>query len=91
MSNILGIIPGGLMTVAVALAIFLLIRLFTRPIKLALKLLWNAVIGFVLLMVVNFLGAYIGLQVTITWITALIAGFFGVPGVIAIILFNIAA
>ena len=88
MDAILSFLPGGLITLIMIAAVVLLVRLLTRPIKLIFKLLINAAIGFVLLFIVNFIGAYIGLHIAVTWITALIAGFFGIPGVIAIIIFT---
>lgn len=87
--NTIALIPGGLITIVVCLAVFLLIRLLLKPIKLAFKLLINAGIGFVLLFVTNIIGGYIGLHIAVTWITALIAGFFGVPGVIAMIAYTL--
>ena len=76
---ILGIIPLGM----------ILLRLLMKPLKLAVKLALHAIFGFVTLTVVNFFGAGIGLSVDITLTTALISGFFGIPGVIGIVLFHL--
>lgn len=88
-SSLGSIIPGGILTVAIVLAVILLVRLITKPIKWGIKLLINGAIGFVLLFLVNFIGSYIGLYVPVTWITCLVSGFFGIPGVIGIIAFMI--
>ena len=64
--------------------LYLLIKLLKWPIK----LLINGIVGVVLLYIINFFGAYINLQVDINFVTALIAGFLGIPGIIFIIIFQ---
>ncbi|MDR3566366.1 MAG: pro-sigmaK processing inhibitor BofA family protein [Negativicutes bacterium] len=71
------------------LLIFLIGRLFLLPIQLILRLIYNAVIGGMMLWVVNFIGGYFGFAIAINPITALIAGILGIPGVILLILFKI--
>lgn len=66
--------------------IYVLGRMFFMPLKLVFKLLYNALIGGVMLWVVNFLGGYIGFTLTINPLTALVAGFLGLPGVVLLIL-----
>lgn len=77
-------------TIIIAIGLFLLLALFltilAKPIKWALKLLINALVGFVILFIVNFLGGFIGLNITVGWISALVAGVLGIPGVILLIL-----
>lgn len=69
-------------------AIFIVAKLFAWPLKILLKLIINGVLGAITLLLVNFVGAYFGLHIGINAITALIAGFFGIPGVIFLILFK---
>ncbi|MGL5354683.1 MAG: pro-sigmaK processing inhibitor BofA family protein [Clostridium sp.] len=69
--------------VGVAL-LYLVIKLFKWP----LKILLNGIIGIVLLYVANYLGTYLGFYIGINAVTALIAGFLGVPGVIFLIIFK---
>ncbi|MBE6062809.1 MAG: pro-sigmaK processing inhibitor BofA [Clostridium butyricum] len=71
------------------IALFLVIKLLKWPIK----ILINGIAGVILLYVVNFLIANLSIiginthfSVPINAITALIAGFLGIPGVIVIIL-----
>lgn len=77
-------------TIIIAVGIFLLLALFltllAKPIKWALKLLLNALFGFIILFVVNFFGGFIGINITVGWISALVAGILGIPGVILLIL-----
>ncbi|MGF7058452.1 pro-sigmaK processing inhibitor BofA family protein [Brassicibacter mesophilus] len=65
--------------------LYLLGWLLIIPIKYLFKLIVNGIIGGVLLLIVNFLGGFIGIYVGINPVTALIAGFLGVPGVILLI------
>lgn len=69
--------------------IYLIGRMFFMPIKLVLRLIYNGLIGGAMLWVVNFIGAYIGFSIAINPITALVAGFLGMPGVIILILFKV--
>lgn len=88
-------LPAGLeFNVIVAYAfgiilIYLIGRMFFWPLKLVFKLIYNGLVGGVMLWAVNFVGAYIGFTIGINPITALIAGFLGLPGVVLLILFKI--
>ncbi|MCY6485864.1 pro-sigmaK processing inhibitor BofA family protein [Clostridium aestuarii] len=69
--------------------LFLLVRFLAWPLKILLKLIANGVLGIILLLIANFIGKYLGFSVGINPWTALIAGFFGVPGVIFLIIFKV--
>lgn len=58
------------------------------PLKIILRFIYNGVIGGISLWILNALGGLIGVTVAINPITALIAGFLGIPGVILILLLN---
>lgn len=77
---------GILLLFAAVLFIVLFFALLSKPIKWIFKLLINAVFGFIILFIVNYLGAYIGLQISVGWLSAIITGVFGVPGIILLIL-----
>ncbi|WP_102399577.1 pro-sigmaK processing inhibitor BofA family protein [Haloimpatiens massiliensis] len=66
----------------------ILVKLLAWPLKILLKLIVNGVLGAVLLILVNLVGGAFGLSIGVNAITALIAGFFGVPGVIFLIIFQ---
>lgn len=70
------------------IGLFLLVKLFAWPIKVLIKLIINGVLGAILLFILNMVGGTFGLTIGINAITALIAGFFGVPGVIFLIIFK---
>lgn len=69
--------------------LFLIVKLFSWPLKVLLKLILNGVLGAILLFLVNFVGGAFGISIGINAVTALIAGFFGVPGVIFLIIFKL--
>lgn len=66
--------------------IWLLIRLFKKPIKLLLKLACNTGIGYISLFMLNRIGASIGVTLGFNWINALVIGVFGYPGLILLLL-----
>ncbi|MCD7975495.1 MAG: pro-sigmaK processing inhibitor BofA family protein [Phascolarctobacterium sp.] len=74
----------GTMVVAV-LVLFLVVKFFS----LSLSLVWNGIIGVLFLWGMNLVGGVFGFTVDITIIKALIAGFFGIPGLIAIIAYEL--
>ncbi len=55
------------------------------PLRLVVRLLFNAVVGGLLLWVANLVGGLVGLSAPINLVTALIAGFLGIPGVVLVI------
>ena len=69
-------------------AMVILVKLFSWPLKILGKLILNGAFGVILLLLVNFVGEYVGITIAINAVTALIAGFLGVPGVIFLIVFN---
>lgn len=66
----------------------ILVKLLAWPLKILWKLIINGVLGAVLLVLVNLVGGSFGLTIGVNAVTALIAGFFGVPGVIFLIIFQ---
>ena len=62
--------------------VYVIARLFLVPIKILLKLVYNALIGGLLLWFLNLGGGFIGLHMGINPITALTVGILGIPGVI---------
>lgn len=71
------------------IGLFFIVKLFSWPIKMFVKLLINGALGAILLFVVNFVGTNFNMHIEVNVITALIAGFFGVPGVIVLIIFKV--
>jgi len=65
--------------------LFVILKVISLPIKIIIKLLINALVGGVILFLINLTGLIV---IDITWITALIVGFLGIPGVIIVLLMH---
>lgn len=65
--------------------LFVIIKLLKLPFKIIL----NGIFGVVILYIVNLIGANYGITIGINVVTALIAGILGVPGVIALVIFQL--
>ena len=63
-------------------------KILLLPLKIIMKLVVNALSGGVLLFMLNILGSVLGFYVNITPLNAIIAGIFGVPGVIFLAIFT---
>lgn len=74
-----------LLGAAVLVAIYVLIKIIAAPIKKIFKLLINAVLGFVLLFLANFVGGFFNFQIPVNLISCIVAGAFGIPGVIFLV------
>jgi inhibitor of the pro-sigma K processing machinery len=62
--------------------------LLVMPVKFILRLLYNGIIGGLMLWALNLAGSFFGLRVAINPVTALIAGFLGIPGVLLLVVLN---
>jgi inhibitor of the pro-sigma K processing machinery len=63
-----------------------LLRVFKTPLKLAMKLLVNTLLGFLALWVVNVTALYTGIQLGLNLWNALTIGILGVPGLALLLL-----
>lgn len=84
----------GLMNIIIAAVVLLVVIFFigqilVKPVKLLWKLLLNSLIGLLLLLAVNYIGAYYDFSLPINIITVLVAGFLGIPGVFLLICFQL--
>ena len=71
------------------LAAFLLIallRIFSAPLRLALKVLGNTLLGFLALWAVNLTAGFTGIALGLNLINALVIGILGLPGFILLLL-----
>lgn len=75
-----------LVVIAAVLLVWLVIRLFRKPIRWILKLLLNTAIGFAALFLLNFFGSAIGITLGLNWINALVIGVAGFPGLVLLLL-----
>lgn len=81
-------IPAALLLYAVVgiLAVILVVWLFRKPLKWIFKLLLNALIGYVALMLLNYFGGNFGISLPVNWFNAIVVGVLGLPGVILLLL-----
>ena len=83
----MGIPFGVVIGYAAGLVLLYLVGwLLLVPLKKLLKLIYNGILGGIILWVLNLVGGLINVRVAINPITALIVGFLGVPGIILILL-----
>ena len=69
--------------------IFIIAQIIMKPIKLVWKLVINSIIGLVLLMLTNYIGAYFNFSLPLNILTVLISGFLGIPGIFLLICFQL--
>ena len=72
----------AVLVIGCAIALYVLVKILTAPIKWIFKFLLNAVTGFLLLFVANLISGFFNFAVPVNLITCFIAGVFGIPGVI---------
>lgn len=74
--------------IGVLVGLFLLLlfgKLLVLPLKIIGRLLVNGLAGAIVLFLINAVGGIFGLNIPITALHALIAGFFGIPGVLVLL------
>lgn len=79
----------GQTALAVLLALFLLvalIRIFRAPLRLALRLLANTLLGFLALWAVNLTAGFTGILLGLNLLNALVIGVLGIPGLVLLLL-----
>lgn len=79
-------LPNLLLIAGVAVAVYVLIKMIAAPIKWIFKFLLNAATGFLLLFLANFVSGFFDFSIPINLLTCLVAGVFGIPGVILIVM-----
>ena len=77
---------GILVILGVILAAWVLLELFKVSFKIIWKLLVNALIGGLVLFVLNFIP---GVNMPINWLTTILTGLFGVPAVLVIFIVSL--
>lgn len=83
----MGFLSRALVTIGCILAILLVAKLFSLPFRLVRKLLWNSLIGFLMLSAFNLVAQLLlGFSLDITMLHTLVAGLFGIPGVVVLVI-----
>ena len=65
------------------------LKLLSAPLKLAIKLMLHAALGFLLLLVEEIIGGFFDFSLGINLINCLVAGILGIPGVIILVLIKV--
>jgi len=61
--------------------LYILGRLLLVPMKVVMKLVYNAILGGIALIALNFAGSLVGFQIAFNLASAFIAGILGIPGI----------
>ncbi|MDO4605660.1 MAG: pro-sigmaK processing inhibitor BofA family protein [Helcococcus sp.] len=80
---------GAISLIFGVLAIILLLgilKILAVSTKTLMTLLWNGIAGLILLFVFNLVGGIFGLQVEVNALNSIVAGIFGIPGIIVLLL-----
>lgn len=72
--------------VLAAFLLLALIRVFQAPLRLALKLLANTLLGFLALWAVNLTAGFTGIALGLNLLNALVIGILGLPGFVLLLL-----
>ena len=76
----------GFLCVFAALGV---LRLFSAPLRLALKVLFNTLLGFAALLALNLTSAWTGFSLGMNLFNALVIGILGVPGLVLLALLKL--
>lgn len=82
MESILGFLIG-------IVILFILSKFLILPLRVIFRLMMNGFAGGVVLVLFNIIGGVFGLSIRISPLSALIAGIFGVPGVVGLLIWQI--
>lgn len=84
------VVTGAVIVIAVLAVIFIvvLIKLLKTPLKWAFKILIHMLMGLLSLVVLNIVGASLGVELELSWFNALVSGVLGLPGVIILLIFK---
>lgn len=80
------IITTVLTVAGFAIAAFVLFKIITAPVRIAFKLLINAVCGFFLLFVANIISGFFNVVIPMNFASCVVSGIFGIPGVILVVI-----
>lgn len=70
------------------IALIIIAKILSWPLKKIIKLVINVVLGLIMILIVNTFGSGISLHIPFNYVTAIVAGFLGIPGVMGLIVLN---
>lgn len=75
-----------LVYILAVLGVCLIAKILSAPLKLIFKILANALIGGLALIVINWIGSFFSFHIDLNFFSALITGALGVPGIIILLI-----
>lgn len=69
--------------------LFILGRLFIVPIKKILKLVFNLILGGIVIYIINIIGANFGFHIGLNIVNSIVIGILGLPGVVCLIIIKL--
>ena len=69
--------------------LFILGRVLLVPLKVVLKLVYNAFLGAIAILAVNFIGGLVGFHIAFNIYTAFIVGTLGIPGFVLLVILKL--
>ncbi|WBW97553.1 pro-sigmaK processing inhibitor BofA family protein [Oceanirhabdus sp. W0125-5] len=77
-----------ILIILLIILIFTIIKIFTLPMRILIKLAVNSAIGLLALIIVNAIGQNFDFSIAINPITVIIAGVLGVPGIVFLAIYT---
>lgn len=71
------------------LILFLICKLLAVPLKIILKLVGNAIVGAVVLILFNLVGGIFGFTLPLNALNALVVGVLGIPGILLLVVLRL--
>ena len=78
-----------LLMAALVISAVVVLKILAAPLKLIVKILLNALSGFLLLILANLISGFFDFALPINFLNCLISGVFGIPGVILLVVFQL--
>ena len=78
-----------LLIAALIISAVVVLKILAAPLKLIVKILLNALSGFLLLILANLISGFFDFALPINFLNCLISGVFGIPGVILLIVLRL--
>ena len=69
--------------------LFIFGKIFILPIKTMLKLLFNSILGAIIISIINWMGTIFNFHIGLNIVTSIIVGFLGIPGAILLVILNL--
>jgi len=80
---------GILTLIACICFLFLIGRIFIIPIKKIFKLVFNSILGGIMIFVINLIGSNFGFHIGLNIFTAMVVGILGIPGAVILVVIRL--